>query len=113
MLLWFTREYCSSIDQLHARELNTRTQEYTAHERKVTSELYRIIVSLLNSSLSRSQLIFQLQPVHQTGDFLTCKLYNLDNTMQVLYLDEKGKSSIMGQSYNAPALTHSCHDNTQ
>ena len=26
----------------HARELNTRTREYTARERKVTSELYRI-----------------------------------------------------------------------
>ena len=25
----------------HARELKTRTREYTAHERKVTSELYR------------------------------------------------------------------------
>ena len=41
MLLWFTREHCSSIAQYHARELNIRTRKYTARERKVTSELYR------------------------------------------------------------------------
>ena len=33
----------------HARELNTCTQEYTAHERKVTSELYRTSVHEFNS----------------------------------------------------------------
>ena len=36
----------------HTRELNTRIQEYTARERKVTSELYRIIAQRVKSILA-------------------------------------------------------------
>ena len=36
-----------SIAREHAQELNTRTQEYTACEHKVTSELYRIVLKIM------------------------------------------------------------------
>ena len=37
--------YCLSIAQEHARELNTRTWEYTVCERQVISELYRMLTT--------------------------------------------------------------------
>ena len=46
MLPWFTCKHCLSITQEHARELNAHTQEYTASEHKITSELYRILTHI-------------------------------------------------------------------
>ena len=40
MISWFIHKQYSSSTQKHARKLNTLILEYTAHECKVTSELY-------------------------------------------------------------------------
>ena len=43
----------------HAQELNTRTQEYTAHKHKVTSKLYRSYKATVHVKLAAATY-----PVH-------------------------------------------------
>ena len=54
-----------SIAREHARELNTCTREYTACERKVTSELYRSVVgNALHNNINTFQVMKYCNALH-------------------------------------------------